>query len=68
MPQVEVYETEEADEPSYVEEFDFLPRVGEYLAREADGFFRYYTIVEVWHRQLEDCGPFRTCVRVQLDD
>ena len=67
MAWVEVFEREDATQPLFVAEFDFLPRVGEHLARDAGGFFQYYNIVEVWHRE-DTNGTFRACARVTLDD
>jgi hypothetical protein len=63
--QVEVFE---ADEILFVAEFDFLPRVGEYVAREAEGYFQHYDVLEVWHRLDGDAGTYRACIRVELDD
>ncbi len=68
MALIEVYEGEDSIQPLVVAEFDFLPRVGEYLARDTEGYFQYYKIVELWHRQDTANGPFRACVRVTLDD
>lgn len=68
MPLVEVFEGNEATQPLFVAEFGFLPRLGEYLARDAGGFFQHYNVVEVWHRQDTENGAFRACVRVTLDD
>lgn len=68
MALVEVFEGEDATQPLFVAEFTFLPRVGEYLARDAGGFFQHYNIVEVWHRQDSTNETFRACVRVTLDD
>ena len=67
MPQVEVFEGE-ADAPMFAAEFGFLPRPGEYLSKETDGYFKYYNVVEVWHREESGTGRFTPCVRVQLDD
>lgn len=68
MALIEVFEGEDAPEPLFVADFDFLPRVGEYLARDASGFFQQYNIVEVWHRQDTANGTFRACARVTLDN
>jgi len=68
MALIEVYEDKDATQPLFVTGFDFTPRVGEYLARDTDGYFRYYKVVEVWHRQDAPQGTFRACLRVTLDD
>jgi len=68
MPQVEVFEGEAANTPLFAAEFAFLPRVGEYLSKDAGGYFEYLKVVEVWHRQQSDTGRFAPCVRVQRDD
>lgn len=67
MATVEVYEGE-SETPSFIGDFDFLPRVGEYLSTEAEGYFRYLNIAEVWHRQDSATGRFTACLRVQQDD
>ena len=68
MALIEVLADKEATDPLFLAEFDFLPRVGEHLARHADGYFQYYNIIEVWHRQLDTDGAFRACALVALDD
>ena len=47
MALVEVIEGEDATQPLFVAEFDFLPRAGEHLARDMEGFFQYYNIIEI---------------------
>lgn len=68
MPQVEVFEGEPIDAPIFTAEFSFLPRVGEYLSKHADGYFQYYNVVEVWHREDRETGLFTPCMRVQRED
>lgn len=68
MALVEVIEGEDSTEALFVAEFDFLPRVGEHLARDTDGYFQYYNIVKIWHRQDTADGSFRACLQVTLDD
>ena len=68
MPQVEVFVGEQANAPTFTAELSFLPRVGEYLSREADGYFEYLNVVEVWHREDGATGRFVPCVRVQRED
>lgn len=68
MALIEVYLGEDAIKPIFVAEFDFLPQVGQHLARDVDGFFEYYDIVRIWHRQDTPTGSFRTCASVMLDD
>ncbi|BBD02862.1 MULTISPECIES: hypothetical protein [Sphingobium] len=68
MALVEVLEGEDLEKLLFVAEFDFLPRVGEHLARDIDGYFRYYHIVKIWHRQDATDGVFRACLLVTLDD
>jgi hypothetical protein len=68
MPRIEVFEGEPAAAPILTAEFNFLPRVGEYLSRNVDGYFAYYNVVEVWHREDSGTGQFVACVRVQRED
>jgi hypothetical protein len=67
MARIEVFESE-ADAPLFTGEFAFLPRVGDYLSKETDGYFTYFNVVEVWHREQEGDGRFVACVRVKRDD
>ncbi|KEZ12123.1 hypothetical protein CP98_05172 [Sphingobium yanoikuyae] len=69
MALIEVHEGEDSMEPLFLAEFDFLPRVGEHLARDtSDGYFVYYNIIKIWHRQDTADGTFRACMLVTLDD
>ncbi|WP_416462606.1 hypothetical protein [Sphingomonas sp. VDB2] len=69
MPIVEAFDDRDALEPLFTADFDFLPRIGEYLARDTQpGYFVYYNVVEIWHRQDIDGGVFRACIRLELDD
>jgi hypothetical protein len=68
MALIEVYEGEHADSLLFEAEFDFLPRIGEYLARDAGDYFKHYKIVEIWHRQDVENGKFRASMQVMLDD
>jgi hypothetical protein len=68
MALVEVFEDEDLEKLLFVAEFDFLPRVGEHLARDTEGYFEYYNIVKIWHRQDTAEGTFRACLLVTLDD
>jgi len=68
MPRVEVYEEDEMT-PIFVGDFPFCPRLGETISKEmAEGYFNYYKVVEVWHREEGRTGIFQPCVRVQIDD
>jgi len=67
MPSVEVFGTNEAT-PLFKGDFEFLPRKGEYISKDAGGYFSYYNVMEVWFREEEETGLFRACVRVELDD
>ncbi len=67
MPMVEVFEGEK-EVPLFTAEFEFLPRVGEYLSRDIDGCFVYLNVTEVWHRQDGEHARFKPCIRVQIDD
>ncbi|WP_294233325.1 hypothetical protein [uncultured Sphingomonas sp.] len=49
-------------------DFAFLPRRGDTISKERGGYFDYYTVVEVWHREDGETGRFRACVRVTADD
>ncbi|PCG13895.1 MULTISPECIES: hypothetical protein [Sphingomonas] len=57
MALVEVIEDEDATQPLFVAEFDFLPRVGEHLARDTEGYFQYYNIIKIWHRRTRRTEP-----------
>ncbi|WP_423141693.1 hypothetical protein ACOYW6_12820 [Parablastomonas sp. CN1-191] len=48
-------------------DFHFLPRVGETISKDSGGYFTYYDVEEVWHRQ-EASGAFKACVGVVLND
>ncbi|MBT0668453.1 hypothetical protein HT136_08725 [Novosphingobium profundi] len=67
MPAVEIYTDEDDAQPLMVAEFDFLPRMGEYLALDVDDELIQFDVAEVWHRQDDD-GRFSACVRVETSD
>lgn len=67
MPSVEVYEKDEM-KPVFVGDFTFCPRFGETISKEMGGYFNYYKVVEIWHREEGETGTFRSCVRVEIDD
>jgi hypothetical protein len=48
--------------------FSFMPRMGETISKEMGGYFNYYKVVEIWHREEGESGVFRACVRVEIDD
>lgn len=50
-----------------VGEFPQLPRIGEYLSIDRDGYFEYYRVVEVWHR-CDTGNVFQPCLRVVQED
>ena len=69
MPTVEVIlDSEDTDDPLFVAEFAFLPRVGEHIARDTQGYFDYYDVVKVWHRQVGADGTMTACVAVKIND
>lgn len=69
MPIVEAFDHEDALKPLIVAEFEFLPRIGEYLSIDTPpGYFKYYNVVEVWHRQDSEAGVFRACMRIEQVD
>jgi hypothetical protein len=67
VPTVEVYGKDEM-RPLFEGDFVFLPRHGETISKEMGGYFDYYKVVEVWHREEGETGTFRACVRVEIDD
>lgn len=67
MPNVEVFENDD-NKPLFEGEFAFLPRIGETISKDVGGYFSYYDVVEIWHREDGETGIFRACVRVELDD
>ena len=68
MALVEVFEGEDLEKLLFVAEFDFLPCVGEHLARDTEGYFLYYNIIKIWHRQDAAESGFQACLLVTLDD
>jgi len=68
MPLVEVFAGEDMDQPLFKADFAFMPRCGDGLSRDTEGYFRYYKVAEVWHRQVGANNPFIACVRVEVDD
>jgi len=68
MALVDVLEGEDLEKLLFVADFDFLPRVGEHLARDTGDYFEYYNIVKIWHRQDTADGTFRACLLVTIDD
>ena len=68
MPQVSVFGDDEMT-PLFMAELTFMPRIGEYLSKDAGGYFRYYHVVEAWQSEdLETAGVFHACVRVEERD
>ena len=67
MPKVEVYEKDEM-KALFVGEFTFLPRQGETVSKDMGGYFNYYKVVEIWHREDGETSIFQACVRVEIDD
>ena len=67
MAKVEVFGEDEGA-PLFIGEFDFLPRVGDTISKDMGGYFGYYTVIEVWHRERADSGVFRPCIQVELRD
>ena len=69
MPVVEAFDHVDALEPLFTANFEFLPRIGEYLSIDTPpGYFRYYKVVEIWHRQDTEGGTFQACIRLEEDD
>lgn len=67
MVMVEVFIGEE-ETPTFTADFEFLPRIGEYLSRDIDGYFTYLNVTEIWHRQDGGTGKFTPRLRVERDD
>lgn len=67
MTQVEIYDGE-GDELLFTGRFDFLPRVGESIAKDTDDYFHYYEVIDVWHREEPETGRFQTCLAVKIVD
>ena len=65
--QIEVFINEADGPPQWTLEIEAVPRVGEYLSLDSDGYFSYYDVVEVWYRQVAT-GPMQACILVKLDD
>lgn len=68
MAQVEVFDEEDAQEPVFVSEFSFLPRIGEYLSIEVEGVSSAYVVTRVWFRHDEESAAFQPCLQVELED
>jgi len=67
MPIVEVFGGENLDQPLFAAEFAFMPRPGDGISRDTEGFFRYFKVAEVWHRQVGADSPFVACIRIEID-
>jgi hypothetical protein len=68
MLEVRVFGDDELT-PLFTAELPFMPRIGEYISKDAGGYFRYYHVVEVWQAEdLEKTGVFHACVRVEEKD
>ena len=67
MPQVEVYGKDEL-KVLFEGDFAFMPRMGETISKDVGGYFGYYTVVEIWHREESATGTFCSCVRVEIAD
>jgi len=67
MPSVEVYEKDEL-KPLFEGDFTFMPRLSETISKDMGGYFNYYNVVEIWHREEGETGIFHACVRVKIND
>ena len=67
MSNVEIYEKDEI-KPLFKGDFKFLPRLGETISKNVGGYFEYYYVVEIWHREEGETGTFQACVRVKIND
>lgn len=67
MSKVEVYGEDEKT-PLFIGEFAFLPRLGEYISKDAGDNFDYCIFKEIWHRKEGSSGIFQACMRVELSD
>ena len=67
MHKVEVYWKDEM-KPIFEGDFIFLPRIGETISKEMGGYFNYYNVIEIWHREEGESGIFKACMRVKIDD
>ena len=68
MPLVEIYIGENEREPDFIGDFDFLPRIGEYISREREDYSKYFQVKEVWYRSKGETDAYQTCLSVELDD
>ena len=68
MPKAEIYTAKDDIEPLFVADFAFLPRIGEHVSKDAGGYFEYYNVVKVWHRQDFETGEFHACILAELND
>jgi hypothetical protein len=69
MPTVEAFDHEDDSKPLFTAEFEFLPRIGEYLSIDTPpGYFRYFKVVEIWHRQDTEGGVFQACISIEEKD
>jgi hypothetical protein len=68
MALVEVFAGQDMDQPLFKADFAFMPRCGDGISRDTEGFFRYYNVVEVWHRQVGENSPVIACVRVEVEE
>lgn len=52
----------------FVGEFAFLPRPGDTISKDAGGYFDYFVVQSVWHREVGSSLEFQACVNVKLSD
>lgn len=67
MSPVEIYGEDEL-KPLFEGKFAFLPRIGDTISKERGGYFDYYKVVEIWHREERESGVFQACLRVNAID
>jgi hypothetical protein len=64
---VEIYTSDSEMIPLMIGDFHSIPRIGEHLAIDTEGYFNYYNVIKVWHRSVLGSN-FVACLEVQLDD
>jgi hypothetical protein len=64
---VEIYE-EGGDSPFMLGKFAALPMRGDLISTDAGGYFRYYRVLEAWHRQDGSGSLFKPRLSVALED
>ena len=67
MGLIEVFD-EEGDVLLFEMRTEFMPRVGETISRQAEDYFHYFQVKDVWYREEPSSEQFVPCIAVKLDE